>query len=82
VSKVYAPRIAMIRDAIAAIDEDRPATKEAFLSSRLVQDAILMRLHVIGEHLAQIRRLDQSVFADLADHQRGTSRIGREHGSS
>lgn len=66
-SKVYDPHVAMIRDAIAGIEEDRPATKEASRSSHLLQDAILIHLHVIGENLVQIRRLDEDAFADVAD---------------
>lgn len=33
----------------------------------MVQDAILMRLQVIGEHLAKLRQIDSEWFASVAD---------------
>jgi uncharacterized protein with HEPN domain len=65
--KAYAPHISIIRDAVAAIEAYRPADKDAFLASPVLQDAILMRLQVIGEHLARIRHIDEDRFADVAD---------------
>jgi uncharacterized protein with HEPN domain len=41
--------------------------EDAFLASPVLQDATLMRLQVIGEHLARIRRIDEDRFADVAD---------------
>jgi uncharacterized protein with HEPN domain len=38
-----------------------------FLADVMVQDAILMRLQVIGEHLAGMRRIDGDRFAEIAD---------------
>jgi len=65
--KSYAPHIAIIQDAISAIERYRPASKEVFLADELVQDAILMRLQVIGEHLSRIRRIDEDRFASVAE---------------
>lgn len=66
-SKSYAPHIAIIQDAIVAIERYRPASKEDFMANGLVQDAILMRLQVIGEHLSRMRRIDEDRFAAVAE---------------
>jgi hypothetical protein len=42
--KVYDPHIVLIRAAIAAIEQYRPANENAFLGNQMVQDAILMRI--------------------------------------
>jgi len=65
--KSYAPHVTIIQEAIAAIEDYRPATKEEFLASNLVQDGILMRLQVIGEHLSRMRQIDDERFAEVAD---------------
>jgi uncharacterized protein with HEPN domain len=67
VSKVYAPHIAIIREAIAAVLRYRPAEKDAFLSDPMAQNAVLMRLQVVGEHLSRMRRIDAGRFAEVAD---------------
>jgi uncharacterized protein with HEPN domain len=58
VTKVYAPYLELIRESIAAIESYRPSDKGTFLASPVLQDAVLMRLQVIGENLAQMRALD------------------------
>lgn len=65
--KSYTPHLVIIQEAIAAIEEYRPATKDAFLANGLIQDGILMRLQVIGEHLARMRQIDDDRFAQVAD---------------
>lgn len=65
--KVYAPHIAIIRESIAAVESYRPAEKAAFLADPIVRDAVLMRLQVMGEHLARIRHIDEDAFAETAD---------------
>lgn len=64
--KHVTPYLALIRESLAAIEAYRPADKRAFLSSPLEQDAILMRLQVIGESLVQIRSIDEERFAQQA----------------
>lgn len=66
-TKVVAPHIAIMRESIAAIDGYRPPDRTAFLANPMLQDAVLMRLQVIGEHVARIRHLDEERFGDLAD---------------
>jgi uncharacterized protein with HEPN domain len=65
--KSYAPHLLIIRDSIAAIERYRPTDKAAFLADTLAQDAILMRIQVIGEHLAGMRKIDVSRFTEVAD---------------
>jgi uncharacterized protein with HEPN domain len=65
--KAYAPHIAIIRASIVAIESYRPADRETFLASAVLGDAVLMRLQVIGEHLARIRRIDEEYFDAIAD---------------
>ena len=62
--KLDAPHLEVIRASLTAIAGCRPADKVAFLESPLLQDAILMRLQVIGENLAAMRRIDESRFAE------------------
>ncbi len=52
----------MIQDSITAIEDCRPTDMETFLASPVLQDAVLMRLQVIGENLAQMRHLDDDAF--------------------
>ena len=66
-TKSYAPHIALIRDAIAAIESYRPADEAAFMGNPMAQDAILMRLQEIGENLARMRQIDEETFARVAD---------------
>jgi len=47
-NKVYAPHLVVIRESIAAIEAYRPADQATFLASPVIQDAVLMRLQVIG----------------------------------
>lgn len=65
--KVFAPYLELIRESVEAIEKYCPPNKETFLASPLLQDAVLMRLQVIGENLAAIRRIDNSRFAEVAD---------------
>lgn len=65
--KAYAPHLDVIRESITAIAGYQPTDKEAFLASAVTQDAVLMRLQVIGEHLSRMRRLDEERFAEVAD---------------
>lgn len=65
--KVYAPHIAIIRESIAAVEQYGPADEDAFLASPMLQDAVRMRLQVIGENLARMRRIDEETFAAAAD---------------
>ena len=61
------PHVQVIREAVDAIAAYRPADRDTFFASSTVQDAILMRLQVIGEALARLRRLDAERFAAKAD---------------
>jgi len=61
------PYLIHIRQALAAIDAYRPATKEELTPQSMAWDAILMRLHAIGEYLARLRHLDEEAFAATAD---------------
>jgi hypothetical protein len=56
VKKVYAPYLTVIQESIAAVESYRPVDKETFLASPVLQDALLMRLQVIGENLAQMTK--------------------------
>lgn len=60
--KVYAPYLRVIQASVEAIEKYRPPDKETFLASPVLQDAVLMRLQVIGENLAQMRALDDEIF--------------------
>lgn len=61
------PYLIKIQQALAAIDAYRPATKEELTPQSMAWDAILMRLHAIGEYLARLRHLDEEAFAATAD---------------
>jgi uncharacterized protein with HEPN domain len=65
-TKVYTPYFALIRESIAAIESYQPAEKDIFLASPVLQDAVLMRLQVIGESLMQMRALDDDAFEQRA----------------
>lgn len=56
----------LIQRALTHIEHYRPDDKAQFLAQPMAQDAILMRLQVIGENLAQIRRLDDLAYLDMA----------------
>ena len=43
-TKSYAPHIALIRNAITAIESYRPVEEAAFMNNPMAQNAILMRL--------------------------------------
>ena len=60
--KAYAPYLELIRESVEAIEKYRPPDKETFLASPVLQDAVLMRLQVIGENLAQMRALNDETF--------------------
>ncbi len=64
--KSYAPYFALIRESILAIESYRPADMKTFLASPVLQDAVLMRLQVIGESLVQMRALDEDAFEQRA----------------
>lgn len=64
--KVISPYLAVIRESITAIEGYRPADREMFLASPMLQDAVLMRLQVIGENLVQVRRIDEHAFQQQA----------------
>ncbi|CAN5798600.1 DUF86 domain-containing protein [soil metagenome] len=61
-----APHIELIRGALRQIYEYLPANREDFLAQSMAQDAILMRLQVIGENLARIHKIDEYAFRDRA----------------
>jgi len=65
--KGYGPHLAVMRDAIQAIERYRPADQATFLADPMCQDAVLMRLQVIGEHLGRLRQMDEERFFALAD---------------
>ncbi len=65
-TKSIQPYLVLITRALSQIEQYRPATEAEFLSQPMTQDAILMRLQVIGENLARIRNLDEDVFRDPA----------------
>lgn len=66
-SKSVEPHLVIIRESLRAIDSYRPENRETFLQSPALQDAILMRLQVIEEQVARLRRLDENWFAGIAD---------------
>jgi uncharacterized protein with HEPN domain len=61
------PHFELILDALDHIDLYRPATEAEFFASPLVQDGIVLRLPVIGEHLHQMREQDAERFDRVAD---------------
>ena len=61
------PYLALIQRALTHIEQYRPQDKRDFLAQPVLQDAILMRLQVIGENLARIRRLDEDAYHEMAD---------------
>lgn len=67
-TKSAQPHLELIRESLSQIDRHRPSTRDAFLAQPMVQDAVLMRLHVMGESLACIRRLDADAFEKVAHH--------------
>jgi uncharacterized protein with HEPN domain len=64
--KSYGPHLAIIRESIAAIERYRPASEADYLADPILQDAMLMRLHVIGEQLARMRQIDERRFNEAA----------------
>ena len=60
------PYLVLIQRALAHIEHYRPENKAQFLVQPMAQDAILMRLQVIGENLAQIRRLDELAYREMS----------------
>ncbi len=67
-TKSAQPHLELIQESLAQIDRYRPSSKAAFLAQPMVQDAVLMRLHVMGGSLASIRRLDVDAFDKVAHH--------------
>jgi uncharacterized protein with HEPN domain len=65
-SKSFGPHVALIVESIAAIERYQPDTLHLFMEDDIVQDAILMRLQVIGEHLARMRQIDEKHFDHIA----------------
>ncbi len=65
--KSFKPHIEVICDAIFHIRQYQPESRSAFLEQTMVQDAILMRLQVIGENLASMRQIDEELFLALGD---------------
>ena len=61
------PYLDLIGDSIHYVRAYMPVERAAFLTDQLVQDAVLMRLQVIGENLANVRRADESLFAAYDD---------------
>jgi uncharacterized protein with HEPN domain len=62
VTRSAAPLYLRILRALNRIDTYFPETAEEFLSNPMLQDAILMQLHEIGENLSQLRRLNEASF--------------------
>lgn len=60
------PHLVLIQRALTHIEHYRPRDKSEFLAQPMTQDAILMRLQVIGENLARIRRLDEDAYHEMA----------------
>lgn len=60
------PYFLLIQRALTQIDQYLPTNKSEFMTQQMAQDAILMRLQVIGENLARIRRLDDDAFSGMA----------------
>lgn len=65
-NKTFGPHLVLIVESIAAIERYRPDNLNQFLEDDIVQDAILMRLQVIGEHLARMRQIDEEHFDRIA----------------
>jgi uncharacterized protein with HEPN domain len=73
-----APYFELILDSLDHIEMYRPASKAAFLSSAMAQDAIILRLQVIGENLHQLQSIDEERFARIA-HRSWYQVIGLRH---
>ncbi|MBA2470304.1 MAG: DUF86 domain-containing protein [Chloroflexia bacterium] len=65
--KSFTPHVEVIRDAISHIRQYQPEGWTAFLGEPMVQDAILMRLQVIAENLANMRQIDEEKFLAMGD---------------
>ena len=61
-SKAYAPHVALIREALTAIESYQPESLAALQASPMARDAILMRLQQVGEIMSSIRSLDEERF--------------------
>ena len=61
------PHLVIIRESLQTIESYRPADRTTFMESPALQDAILMRLHVIGEQMARLRHFGEVWFAEVAD---------------
>jgi uncharacterized protein with HEPN domain len=61
------PYFELILESLDHIEMYRPATKAEFLGSAMAQDAIILRLQVIGENLRQLQNTDEERFARSAD---------------
>jgi uncharacterized protein with HEPN domain len=72
------PYLVHIRQSLAAITAYRPAAKDDLVPQSMAWDAILMRLHDIGENLVQLRHLDEEAFSDPA-HASWHRAIGLRH---
>ncbi len=69
--KSFKPHVEVIRDAIAHIRQYQPESRAGFLEDSMVQDAILMRLQVIGENLTNMRQIDEEAFLAMGDNSWG-----------
>jgi uncharacterized protein with HEPN domain len=56
------PHIELILIALHQLDDYIPATRQEFIDSRVLQDAILLQLFQVGENLARIRDLRPELF--------------------
>ena len=63
--KDIAPYLRHILDAIAAIEEYTRGGKDAFLSDRRTQDAVIRNLEVIGEAVRNIPSEVRDVYAGI-----------------
>ncbi len=65
-TKSWNPHLTIIHDSIQAIDDYLPDTREEFRSSRLIRDAVLLNLSIIGEQLIQMRKANPARFEETS----------------
>ena len=57
------PYLVLVKESIEQVKQYMAVDRANFLGETMVQDAVLMRLQVIGGNLANIRRTDEELFA-------------------
>ncbi len=65
--KIVKPYKELIVLALDQLDEYVPDTKEEYLQSRVLQDAILLQLLQVGENLARFRDISPKTFENAPE---------------